>query len=186
VERKKRNVAEQAHKSRFGVPNSAQKVKCYSGDRSFSEKYLSGSGDVYFWTDNANLFFAPAFNSSITFKCGGAIKIPFINIKSFSRQGDSYNEVHITGGGGGGGAGSSIKGAIVGGIIAGEAGAIIGSRKKINPINPIKTENRFIDKRQTIIEMSYGRNDSYLFFDSDIYDKLLKIIPNKEITFASK
>lgn len=102
------------------------------------------------------------------------------NILSFTRQGDVHNETIIEGGGGGG---SSISGAVVGGVIAGEAGAIIGSRKKVNPIT---SKNIVVDKRQTIIEYKDNDNIRYIFLNSEAYDILLQLIPNKEITFVNK
>ncbi|MFM8424567.1 MAG: hypothetical protein ACKOBL_05265, partial [Chloroflexota bacterium] len=46
-------------------------------------------------------------------------------IECFSQHGEIFRENKITGGGG---RGSSIGGAVAGEIIAGEAGAVIGSR----------------------------------------------------------
>lgn len=111
--------------------------------------------------------------------CLGGIEISINNIKSFLRQGDLYVETNISGGGGGG---TSIKGAVVGEVIAGPAGAIIGSRKKNDPI---KTENNVVDKRQTILEFEYNNNLTYMYFDSKAYDVFMNIIPSKEINFVN-
>jgi len=117
-------------------------------------------------------------DSDLGLECKGGVKIPLSNIKSYIRKGDFRTEMRITGGGGGG---SSIKGAVIGDVIAGPAGAIIGSRKKTEAI---KTENVVIDERETIVQIHYNDERKFLFFDSKTYDVLLKIMPEKEISFA--
>lgn len=94
-------------------------------------------------------------------------------VKCFYRQGDTYTDTKISGGG------SSLGGAIVGGMIAGEAGAVIGSRQEI------KSETKFIDKRSTIlvIEDSSTSKDHFLIFDTNAYDVFLEIIPTKEKSY---
>ena len=107
----------------------------------------------------------------------GKIQIPLKDIKNFNRLGDMISYTKTSGGGGGG---SSIGKAIIGGVIAGEAGAIIGSRNKVKEV---KTEHIVEDKRQTILEFVYNNKVQHLFFRSIDYDNLLKLIPDKEISY---
>lgn len=108
------------------------------------------------------------------------IEISLNDIVSFSRDGDVFNETHITGGGGGG---SSLTGAVVGGVIAGGAGAVIGSRKKINGI---KSDNVIVDKRTTILEYKESSEVKYMFFSSDAYEAFLKLIPSRQFNFVQR
>lgn len=108
----------------------------------------------------------------------GKIKISISNIQCFSRLGDLNSYTKITGGGGGG---SSIGKAIVGGVIAGEAGAIIASRNKTEEI---KSEHVIEDNRNTVLEIKDNNAMYYLKFESNDYNTFLKLIPNKEISFV--
>lgn len=100
------------------------------------------------------------------------IKIKIPNIKYYRITGDKYVTTEVTGGGGGG---TSIKGAIIGGIIAGEAGAIIGSRKSVESVKSSST----IHDKQTVL--MYNENLSQdIKFHSNIYKILLDIFPEKE------
>ena len=71
--------------------------------------------------------------------------IPSGQIEYFSKRGEIFRENKISGGGGGG---SSIGGAVVGSLIAGDAGAIVGSRNKVNAI---KSEIIEHDTRETFL-----------------------------------
>lgn len=84
---------------------------------------------------------------------------------------------------GGGGGGSSLGGAVVGALIAGPTGAIIGSRKSINPIHS-KTVTH--DERETLIEFFYEGKKQYMFLDSQSYAALIKLIPEKEYSIVLK
>lgn len=132
--------------------------------------------DMMIWTNKDILYLV--HNDLVN--CLGGIKIPIKSIKSFLRQGDMYIETNISGGGGGG---SSITGAVVGGVIAGGTGAVIGSRKKSQEI---KTENKQIDNRETILEFEYNDETYYMFLASEAYEILLKLIPQKEFNFVSR
>lgn len=57
-------------------------------------------------------------------------RFPLKNIRYYRLLGQKYITAEINGGGG-----SSIKGAIIGGLIAGGTGAVIGSRKAVDEIN---------------------------------------------------
>lgn len=70
------------------------------------------------------------------------------------------------------GGGSSLKGAVVGGLVAGAAGAVIGSRKKV------ETTVSERDTRETIIMTKSGEERIHYKY----YEFLTKLIPEKEFT----
>lgn len=99
-------------------------------------------------------------------------KIPVSNILYFKVIGDIYSQTIITGGG------SSLGGAITGGVIAGAPGAIIGGRKEI------KTENKRIDNRQIILVYKENENTDTLTFSYGSLEMFHKLIPQKDIDYA--
>ena len=105
-------------------------------------------------------------------------EIPIDKIQYYTKEGDVQYTSHVSGGGGGG---SSLKGAVIGGVIAGDAGAIIGSRKKVNPII---TETRTHDSRQTVLRYydDFGKLEVMTFKGFNVYDFLLGAIPDKDLT----
>lgn len=107
----------------------------------------------------------------------GKIKININNIQRFSRLGDIDSYTEISGGDGGG---SSIGKAVVGGIIAGGVGAIVASRNKINEI---KTERIVNDDRITVLQVEKENKNYYIRLTSQSYNGLIKLIPEKEISF---
>ncbi len=127
-----------------------------------------------------------------------AFSIPLTNIEYFAMSGETYATTEISGGGGTIG-GTSIPGAIVGGMIAGEAGAVIGSRKK-GTIDPIKSYTSVHDERECYIKFRKedGSLDEVVCKHNErlvesrkqfvnaaelFYDSLKKIIPEKEYTY---
>ena len=99
-------------------------------------------------------------------------------IRYFRLIGDKYVTTEISGGNGGG---FSAKGAIIGGIIAGDAGAIIGSRKEIEPIkghSEVHNEQKVLMYDKDLKEV--------LEFSSSVYDKFTKLIPEKEYDIVLK
>lgn len=102
------------------------------------------------------------------------ITIDIDDIVLYKRIGDLHSYSDVTGGGNNG---SSIKGAIVGGVLAGGAGAVIGSRTKTNEI---KTKMKTVDNRTTFLEVNKNGNNYLLKFKSEDYNVFLKLIPNKE------
>lgn len=101
------------------------------------------------------------------------VNIPFKNIKYYRLHGEITREQHITGGGGGG---TSIAGAVIGGAIAGDAGAIIGSRK---PTEEIHTYYTTEDHRKT--ELRYKENDKEvsLMFSFSAFEFFESLFPEK-------
>ena len=105
-----------------------------------------------------------------------AIKIK--DIKYYHVVGEMHTTTSISGGGGGG---YSLSGAIVGSLVAGEAGAIIGSRQ---PVNPIVSSTDVHDTRR--VELLFRRNSCVdtMVLGYDILDYLKKWLPEKEYTYV--
>lgn len=162
-----------SNKIKYEVPRNTSDYKVITYFRGHPKLCNQLSYMVWIKDSNWNLV-----DSNLGLTCEGGVKIPLDNIKSFTRKGDIRTETRISGGGGGG---SSIKGAVIGEMLAGPAGAIIGSRKKNDAI---KTENVVIDERQTIMEIEQHDERRFLFFDSKAYDVFLQMIPEKEISFV--
>lgn len=109
------------------------------------------------------------------------ISILLSSIQYYRVIGDIRYQTDITGGGGGG---TSIGGAIVGGMIAGETGAIIGSRKKVEAI---RSETTQIDDRY--IELVFLDNSGFkqiMKFDYQAFDVFEELIPDKEYTIVQE
>lgn len=102
-------------------------------------------------------------------------KYKISDIKYFKEIGAIETLTNISGGGGGG---SDIKGAIVGGLIAGDAGAIIGSRKEIAPVT---TTHETKDNRITYIFFNDGRKLN--ISGIRLYEWLMELIPEKEYNY---
>ena len=114
-----------------------------------------------------------------------AFCIPLDHIEYFAKDGEKYTTQEISGGGGTVG-GYSLTGAVVGGVIAGGAGAIIGSRKK-GEIAPITTKTTMHD--ETFCFIKYRTNDNQLceVYSSDtevFYEALKRVIPEKEYSYV--
>lgn len=108
------------------------------------------------------------------FKIQELMSINLKDILHFTKIGTIHKNSVVSGGGGTIG-GSSLSGAIVGGIIAGSTGAIIGSRKE-GHINSIKTNIETTDTRKTLLKLK----NKELLFNISTYTVLLKLIPNKD------
>jgi hypothetical protein len=103
-------------------------------------------------------------------------KIPVDCVSYYCKEGDRQYTTSIQGGGGGG---TSITGAIIGGLIAGEAGAIIGSRKQAAPITSTVQVH---DSRKTYL--AYFHEEKLITIEiagHDAYNYLLKNVPHKDI-----
>lgn len=110
------------------------------------------------------------------------------SIEYYLIEGDIYTSTSIYGGGGTVG-GSSVTGAIMGGVIGGDTGALIGSRKE-GVINDIRSNTTVHDEKYVIIKYKNSENalkeirinKGY----SEIYDVLKYFIPEKEYTYVMK
>lgn len=91
-------------------------------------------------------------------------EIPLDDIIYFEEKGSVSYTSHTYGGG------SSTTGAIIGGILAGDAGAVVGSRKSI------QTSTIEHDTRETILKLKNGIEK----YPYKFYDFFCKLIPFKE------
>lgn len=125
--------------------------------------------------ENDNLYFSAPNSLNLDYQ----VCFDINNIKWFKNVGNIFSENIISGGGGGS---SSIGGAIIGGMIAGPTGAIIGSRKKTDPI---KSELSIHDDRMIQLEYYYGPNRELksLFIDKNAYSALDTLIPEKNYEY---
>lgn len=171
------------NRSEFGYNDTAEAVK------------LSNKRYYAFIVDNELRLF---IGSPLTWKLvDGKIpawerrSIPLANIQYFSREGDIYTETKISGGSS---PGFNLKGAVIGGIIGGTAGAIIGGQGRIDPV---KSETIRHDDRKTIlvhnggkVKLSTGDNatlgEGTLEFAPEDYSVLMKLIPDKELSVVQQ
>lgn len=101
------------------------------------------------------------------------VKIPLHDIKSYKLVGEIKERMYINGGGGGG---SSLTGAVIGGVVAGVPGAIIGSRKKNDPI---KTTYETKDSRYLEINFNYDGMNKRVVECKELYEYFYKHMPEK-------
>lgn len=143
---------------------------CSQIDKELKEMNKNSLIEFNLWKDNNNLNLVSVFQNDSTNNIEYSININ--DIISFNIIGDSYVETNVSSGN------SSIKGAVVGGIIAGRTGAIIGSRKEI------KTENKYIDNRKTVIMYKNDNEVKSILLSSNTYEILLNLIPSKNINIV--
>ena len=130
----------------------------------------------YIWFSNKDIVFCPdALNCGTEMDVANRIiLIKYDNIKYFTKDGTiSYTNEIIDNG-----KNISISGAVIGGLIAGEAGAIIGSRKDMNKIENVTV------KHDDIYTYIYFERDNRIKLveikGSDFYQRILHLIPEKE------
>jgi hypothetical protein len=140
-------------------------------------------GNQYVWIEDGNICFFPHVSmisessywyygnkKSLVFE---EVKIEIDEIKYFKKNKSIIEDKEMVGGGGGG---SSIGKAIIGHAIAGGAGAIIASRKKIEPIS-YKTTYR--EYQSTELKCTFLNFRAYLFFDVKSFEVFNRLIPEK-------
>lgn len=130
----------------------------------------------YIWFSNKDIVFCPdALNCGVEMDVtNNIILIKYDNIKYFTKDGTiSYTNEIIDNG-----KNISVSGAVIGGLIAGEAGAIIGSRKYMNKIENITV------KHDEIYTYIYFEKDNEIKLveikGSEFYQRILHLIPEKE------
>ena len=108
--------------------------------------------------------------------------IPLKNIVSYQLIGN-VEHTAITYGGGGGGGVPNLRGAAIGGLLFGGAGAIIGSQTGIF-INPISSKILEFDSRRTMLNLKNEEGQVEIrelpFYYSEVF---MKVIPEKEFHF---
>lgn len=144
-------------------------------------KILSGLN--FIWIKDESICFFPTIGC-IDSDCRNPRDIPLLfkiqsikiqDIRHFTRVGEIFRETKISGGGGGG---SSIGRAVIGGVIAGGAGAIIASRNKIDGITSELIEH---DDRKCYLRYFQENEKKGLAFSYDSYEVFKELIPEKEI-----
>lgn len=130
----------------------------------------------YLWFNNKDIVFCPD-----AICCGNPINIEkniifikYEDIKYYTKDGTiSYTNEIINNG-----KNISVSGAVIGGLIAGDAGAIIGSRKDMN-----KIENVTVKHDEVHTYMYYKHNGDIKLLDiegADSYQSILHKMPEKE------
>lgn len=134
----------------------------------------------YIWFSGKDILFCPD-----SINCGTSINIEdnimfikYNSIKYYTKDGiiNYTNEIIDDG------KNISISGAIVGGIIAGEAGAVIGSRKDMNKIKNVTVEH---DDVYTYIYCE--KNDEVKLVEikgNEFYQRILHLMPEKEYHYV--
>lgn len=166
-----RDIYDKVKKS-IAIPNDAITMNIIQGEGLFSKC------NSYAWVEGRTLCLFPSVYQS---KDPDALRrnlvkyeIPIDDIEYFANRGEVYRENKISGGGGGG---TSLGGLIVGGALAGDTGAIIGSRKKVEPIVSNLITH---DKRVVVLNFKKGGNSKSFVSKYESFDLLKKLIPEKE------
>ena len=108
------------------------------------------------------------------------VVIPFSDIEYYQIGGEYYRENKISGGGGGG---SDIRGAIIGGVVAGGVGAVIGSRKETDSI---KSKLVTHDTRETVLCYYKNGNRRSIVFEYENYQVFEDLIPEKNYDIVTE
>lgn len=130
----------------------------------------------YIWFSNKDIIFCPD-----SINCGNPINIEdniipimYDKIKYYTKDGTiSYTNEIINNG-----KNISISGAVIGGLIAGEAGAIIGSRKDMNKIENVTVKHD--DTHTYIYFEKYNEIKLVDIEGNEFYQSILRLMPEKE------
>ncbi|ABR48985.1 hypothetical protein Amet_2835 [Alkaliphilus metalliredigens QYMF] len=170
-------------KTKINIPNNANKVQYLKG----TLDNLPRNNITCIWVEEDNLCFFPAKppepisnDREYLRKQVQKIKqfkIPIDKIEYYKTKGEIVRENKISGGGGGG---YSIKGAVAGALLAGGAGAIIGSRKKNEAIKSEMIEHDNREMLMSYIDNTNSRRSVY--FEYSDFETLKELLPEKEYT----
>jgi hypothetical protein len=170
-------------KEKSNIPTCAKKISFIKASNNSPIMLAKTINDIYIWKTDGDICFFPASPKDINSFTLSDVKqnsIPISDIEYFSKRGKISRETKISGGGGGG---SSLGGAVTGALLAGDAGAVIGSRKKVEGI---KSEVVTHDSRETFLNFfDENKNRHSLFFDINGYHVLNDLIPEKEFSIVS-
>lgn len=146
---------------------------------STKEYLFNGLTPGYIWFDNKDFIFCPD-----SINCGMPINInenivwiKYNNIKYYTKDGSiSYtNEITNTG------KNISLSGAVIGGLLAGDVGAIVGSRKDMN-----KLKNNTIRHDDTHTYICYNENEEIklaVVKGNEFYNTIQQSIPEMEYNY---
>lgn len=136
-----------------------------NGNFKIKSKDFSYEGYMYVWRKDDELCLCNSISRQ-------GFRIDLKQVKYYRLLGEKYVTMEITGGGGGG---TSIKGAVIGGLIAGDAGAIIGSRKTVDEVKGTATVH---DEQVVLL---YDRElKQVVQFNSTVYKIFTNLVPEKD------
>ena len=168
--------AKKDYESKVLVPQDATTVtvKRYEGINADTPNGF-WKENTYMWVENEQLNLMSKFADLPDYRVRPNVYNPIIidikNIVELSQGGEVHYTTQVHGGGGGG---TSVKGAIIGGVLAGEAGAIIGSRK---PTDPITSTTQRIDDRATHMKVLDSNNKFFeIIFEYNDYYIISKLM----------
>lgn len=178
---KKQQDRNARYHQRYNIPQNANVVKGIFNDISALSPYCGDKAMAmseqekqmyYFWKANSkiNIVSKPGYNGIPTTHI--AMFLDIDKISYYVREGSTHLETNIKGGG------SSLGKAVVGGVIAGGAGAVVASRNKIT------SESKLVDNQKTVIVYEHNNNVVNIVLGSKAYDYLMQWIPNKEYKFV--
>ncbi len=155
-----------------------------------NDEFIQNKSHEIIWINNKTLYIIPSLvdfcNNNVEYINNGGIinidssvrQIIYDDIIYYEKTGDIQYTSNISGKGGG----YNLKGAVIGGLIAGSAGAVIGSRNKTE----IKTITEVHDSSETIIYYrSNGEINSYRLSGYELYKYCKKMIPEKDLIFVA-
>lgn len=145
----------------------------YNGSRTHTPGYLWEDGkQLIFCNDALNQYGRPVIENMLI--------IPFNDILFYTKDGNiSYTNKIINEG-----KSVSVSGAIVGGLIAGDAGAIIGAGKDANKIKNVTVTH---DDIHTFIYYNVGDNNVKIadVKGQKFYTFILQLLPHKEYNYIN-
>ncbi|MDO4926496.1 MAG: hypothetical protein Q3980_12685 [Turicibacter sp.] len=166
--------------AKHNVPVHPKIIKYISGIDEFDinierkkNRYAPELQKYYFWKNGEEIIILSKpddIRNRVLIQNKIALDINKINY--YTIQGDRYVTTDVQGGG------ASLGKALIGGVIAGGAGAVIASREKIT------SNTNVVDERNTMISYNENGIDINIILSSDAYNYLLKWIPNKEYQFV--
>ena len=156
---------------KYRLSNSYACIDTFMGDELLQDYYMVKDNTIY------ELPHLLPFSHYLSLKIEppkdfNEIKTPIDIIEYFELSGSQGKQQIISGGDS---KGVSVKGAIIGGVVAGDVGAIIGSQAKTNEI---KTTYENYDDRKCVLHLlqDIKREKPY-----QLYILLTKTIPEKEL-----
>lgn len=174
-------IKNQYNRIRKGVdiPIFAKKISYINSSPTSQLPLANEKSNFFIWKTHSSINFFPCSPSSSKALSSTQMitrSLLLSKVESFEKAGEVFRETKISGGGGGG---SSLSGAILGGLLAGGVGAIVGSRKKVNPVTSQLITH---DTRGTVLNYFDKINRrQQLFFDIDAYQVFNDLIPDKEV-----
>lgn len=167
IEMKRNRLLQKNYMEKYHISGNELTTICITGSIT---NQLIFNKRVLAWNDNNCVYLVNSdYRNDI-----GIYKLNINDITCFSRFGDFYTSLKINGGD------SSFGMAALGYLLAGPAGAIIGSR------NSVRSETVIHDNRETIVFVKENNDEKYIFFEPMFYEYLMHIAPNKEISYLAK